>query len=203
MKFKIYKRSVLIKNILIGVFFTGFIWWISSKPKVSASVFLPSIPVRKVACSEVFGKTRSYQINSPKIIDYILVNTELDMLEVRTRSLASVVDIFVIAESPTSFTNISKKLHFKEALELGQFDYLKNKLEHVVFENNYSNDTNWDRERRMRRESIQIAIKRLSLTPKRINEGLQFTVNLCRGYNFNYGYGRDTSYRNSSSIERL
>ncbi len=39
---------------------------------------------------------------------------ELDLLEIKCRELAGVVDLFVVVEAPVTYTNIPKPLHFAE-----------------------------------------------------------------------------------------
>lgn len=48
-----------------------------------------------------------------KIYDLFLIGTELDWLEIRLHELHCHVDYFVIVESPRTFTNHPKPLHFK------------------------------------------------------------------------------------------
>src|SRR5947207_9021921 len=60
-----------------------------------------------------------------KIYDLILVNSELDMLEIRMHELQHLVDYFVILESPTTFTRNPKPLNFKSNFHLFQDFYPK------------------------------------------------------------------------------
>jgi len=48
------------------------------------------------------------------IIDCFLFFDELDLLEVRLHELQDVVDVFVLTESPITFTGIEKPLFFQE-----------------------------------------------------------------------------------------
>jgi len=48
------------------------------------------------------------------IIDCFLFFDELDLLEIRLHELCDVVDVFVLTESPITFTGIEKPLYFKE-----------------------------------------------------------------------------------------
>ena len=51
------------------------------------------------------------------VIDCIPFFNELDLLEVRLNELADVVDMFVITESPYTFTGIEKPLYFSDNFE--------------------------------------------------------------------------------------
>ncbi|KAJ4516498.1 hypothetical protein HRR83_001832 [Exophiala dermatitidis] len=52
-----------------------------------------------------------------KVYDLFLIGTELDWLEIRLNELHQHVDYFVIVESPRTFTNLPKPLHFKANFE--------------------------------------------------------------------------------------
>ena len=49
-----------------------------------------------------------------KVYDLFIINTELDMLEIRLAELHKEVDYFVVAESRTTFVGDEKPLHLKE-----------------------------------------------------------------------------------------
>ncbi len=67
---------------------------------------------------------------------------ELDLLEIKLRELAGVVDVFVVVEAPRTYTDIPKPLHFAEnAARFAGFP-----VHHVVIENFPPTDNPWDRE---------------------------------------------------------
>jgi beta-1,4-mannosyl-glycoprotein beta-1,4-N-acetylglucosaminyltransferase len=47
-----------------------------------------------------------------KVLDAVLMSSELDLLEIRMNELDSVVDYFLIVESNATFTGLSKKTYF-------------------------------------------------------------------------------------------
>lgn len=54
------------------------------------------------------------RVRSRKIYDLLLINTELEILDVRMGQMASGVDYFVILESDRTFTDRAKPLHVQE-----------------------------------------------------------------------------------------
>eukprot|EP00818_Percolomonas_sp_WS_P003617 CAMPEP_0117444004 /NCGR_PEP_ID=MMETSP0759-20121206/5004_1 /TAXON_ID=63605 /ORGANISM="Percolomonas cosmopolitus, Strain WS" /LENGTH=455 /DNA_ID=CAMNT_0005236031 /DNA_START=114 /DNA_END=1478 /DNA_ORIENTATION=+ len=89
---------------------------------------------------EAFLKLQHHKIEPRKepikIYDGFTFNNEFEMLEVRLRTLSSVVDYFVIVEAPLSFQNKPKPLHFKNKIEEGWnvFEEFKHQILHVVVE---------------------------------------------------------------------
>ncbi|KAL0943690.1 glycosyltransferase family 17 [Colletotrichum truncatum] len=57
-------------------------------------------------------------VRKRKVYDLLLVNTEVEMLEVRMGQMAPYVDYFVIIESDKTFTDHSKPLYIKENWDL-------------------------------------------------------------------------------------
>ncbi|KAF9447192.1 glycosyltransferase family 17 protein [Macrolepiota fuliginosa MF-IS2] len=51
---------------------------------------------------------------SVKVLDAVLMSSELDLLEIRLNELDSVVDYFLIVESNATFTGLPKKTYFEE-----------------------------------------------------------------------------------------
>lgn len=49
-----------------------------------------------------------------KVLDAMLMSTELDLLEIRLNELDPVVDYFLIVESNATFTGLPKKTYFQE-----------------------------------------------------------------------------------------
>jgi len=66
------------------------------------------------------------------VVDGVIFNDELDILEVRIKSLWACVDWFVVVEAPVSLKNTPKPLVFRENAE--RFAWASSKLVHVVVE---------------------------------------------------------------------
>ncbi|KAL1660921.1 glycosyltransferase family 17 protein [Schizophyllum commune] len=66
--------------------------------------------------------------NALKVIDAVLMSSELDLLEVRLNELDSVVDRFFILESNATFTGLPKETYFGKNRE--RFAKFKNKIEY-------------------------------------------------------------------------
>ncbi|TRM69180.1 glycosyltransferase family 17 protein [Schizophyllum amplum] len=66
--------------------------------------------------------------NALKVIDAVLMSSELDLLEVRLNELDSVVDRFFILESNATFTGLPKETYFEKNRE--RFAKFKNKIEY-------------------------------------------------------------------------
>ncbi|KAF9906204.1 hypothetical protein BX616_000787 [Lobosporangium transversale] len=66
----------------------------------------------------------------PRVFDIILLNSELELLDIRLNELYDVVDYFVIIESPITFSGITKPLHYYENQE--RFKVFRKKIIHVV-----------------------------------------------------------------------
>lgn len=65
-----------------------------------------------------------------RIFDCFVFSRELDLLEIRLHELAPVVDVFVLAESPTTFQGGSKPLVFHENRQ--RFSQFADRIRHVV-----------------------------------------------------------------------
>lgn len=80
-----------------------------------------------------------------KIYDLFMINTELDLLEIRLNELKDHVDYFVILESASTFTGLSKPLHLEDNWE--QFSAFHNQIIYQVLNDTgfYSTIT-WDHE---------------------------------------------------------
>lgn len=122
----------------------------------------PFVPaeIPKIECSSLGGVPRTKP--RIRIFDYILFNSELDMLEIRLFTLQHKVDYFIIAESPITFSGKPKALYFD--LNKGQiFEQLKHKIIHVVLED-YSKKLTpgWDIEHTSRKDGL---IRGLALAP--------------------------------------
>jgi hypothetical protein len=67
---------------------------------------------------------------------------ELDLLEIKCRELAGVVDLFVIVEATTTYTNIPKPLHFAE----NRARFAEFPIHPVTIEHDPLAKSPWDRE---------------------------------------------------------
>lgn len=82
---------------------------------------------------------------------------ELDLLEIKCRELAGVVDLHLVVESPLTFTGEPKPLFFAEnAARFREFP-----IKHVVAELPATAGSPWDRERRAH-EAVRAAVKALA-----------------------------------------
>lgn len=61
-----------------------------------------------------------------KVLDAVLMSSELDLLEIRLNELDSVVDYFLIVESNATFTGLRKETHF--ALNRDRFSKFQHKI---------------------------------------------------------------------------
>ena len=61
-----------------------------------------------------------------KVLDAVLMSSELDLLEIRMNELDSVVDYFLIVESNATFTGLPKETYF--ALNRGRFSKFQHKI---------------------------------------------------------------------------
>ena len=88
------------------------------------------------------------------IIDCFLFFDELDLLEIRLHELCDVVDVFVLTESPITFTGIKKPLYFAENRD--RFKAFN------VFRSEYNDSikfTPMERERRQKQYNLDMALK--------------------------------------------
>lgn len=101
----------------------------------------------------------------PQLYDVFLLNTELDILELRLNELDPVVDKFVLVDSNFTFTNIPKaSLITPELLLDPRFAKFVKKMVHVVLPELKGDDT-WGRERYSRTTSLQKAVEILNPYP--------------------------------------
>ncbi|KAG0353518.1 hypothetical protein BG005_007192 [Podila minutissima] len=105
-----------------------------------------------------------FQSSAPKMIDIILLNTELDLLEIRLNELFYVVDNFVIIESNITFSGHPKKLHYKENLQ--RFQKFRHKIHHIELppmseEEAKAHNDGWGNEHYTRNKGVEITIKEL------------------------------------------
>lgn len=69
----------------------------------------------------------------PSVYDIFLFNNELDILEIRLHELSPIVDRFVIAESPVTFSGKKKPLHYFE--NRGRFASFADRIDHIITKN--------------------------------------------------------------------
>jgi beta-1,4-mannosyl-glycoprotein beta-1,4-N-acetylglucosaminyltransferase len=69
------------------------------------------------------------------IYDCFTFFNELLLLEVRLNTLNSVVDKFVLVESPYTHSGNNKPLYFEQAKDRPEFAKFKNKIIHIIVEN--------------------------------------------------------------------
>ncbi|KAF9315286.1 hypothetical protein BG003_003199 [Podila horticola] len=105
-----------------------------------------------------------FQSSAPRMIDIILLNTELDVLEIRLNELFYVVDTFVIIESNITFSGHLKKLHYKENLQ--RFEKFRHKIHHIELppiseEEAKEHNDGWGNEHYTRNKGVEIAIHEL------------------------------------------
>jgi hypothetical protein len=78
----------------------------------------------------------------PRIFDCFTFLNEFDLLEIRLHELAPVVDRFVIAESPVTFTGRPKPLHFLD--NRARFAAFADKIIHIVVDDQPVTDSAWE-----------------------------------------------------------
>ena len=105
----------------------------------------------------------SQTVSTPKMIDIILFNNELDLLELRLNELHHVVDTFVIIESSITFSGHPKTLYYKTFAR--HFEKFKDKIHHIELpplshkDERYSDG--WGNEHYARDKGVSIAIQEL------------------------------------------
>jgi beta-1,4-mannosyl-glycoprotein beta-1,4-N-acetylglucosaminyltransferase len=82
--------------------------------------------------------------NDVRLFDCFLINTELDMLEFRLKTLDAVVDVFVLAEFNSTFSGNEKPLYFKDNMH--RFSPYLHKISHIVIEDSPLEGSPWARE---------------------------------------------------------
>ncbi|EFQ29757.1 glycosyltransferase family 17 [Colletotrichum graminicola M1.001] len=88
-------------------------------------------------------------VRNRKVFDLLLINTELEMLEVRMGQMAPYVDYFVILESDTTFTDHPKPLYVQENWDLFKPWHDKMIVRTIDLEELKAGGT-WDREAKSR-----------------------------------------------------
>ncbi|KAI8607561.1 glycosyl transferase [Chytriomyces sp. MP71] len=80
-------------------------------------------------CTAHGWRPRDHQNSGRRVIDVVLFSVELDLLELRIRELLPVVDVFVIAEAPNTFTGLPKPMVFD--LNQDRFAFAAHKIQYV------------------------------------------------------------------------
>jgi beta-1,4-mannosyl-glycoprotein beta-1,4-N-acetylglucosaminyltransferase len=83
---------------------------------VDAQGFIP-LPEAEKYCQAHKWKVYPQRSRRRKVYDLFMINTELDWLEIRLNELKEQVDYFVILESASTFTGLTKPLYLKENWE--------------------------------------------------------------------------------------
>ncbi|KAK2010244.1 family 17 glycosyltransferase [Colletotrichum eremochloae] len=97
-------------------------------------------------CDHFRLKPASHEmVRNRKVFDLLLINTEVEMLEVRLGQMAPYVDYFVIIESDKTFTDHPKPLYVKENWDLFKPWHKKMILRTMDLEA-FKEGSTWDRE---------------------------------------------------------
>lgn len=100
----------------------------------------------------------------PRIYDVFLMNTELDLLELRLNELAPLVDKFVIVDSKWTFTHLPKNSSITKELINTRYKDFAGMIVHITLEELPGEDT-WARERFSRTASLERAVAAVSPLP--------------------------------------
>ncbi|MFQ5760898.1 MAG: N-acetylglucosaminyltransferase, partial [Acidiferrobacterales bacterium] len=87
------------------------------------------------------------------IFDCFMFFNELDLLEIRLNTLATVVDYFVLTEATTTFSGEPKPLHYEE--NKGRFTAFADKIIHVVVDDMPVGTNVWFNERFQRDAAVR------------------------------------------------
>ncbi|KAG6813572.1 hypothetical protein H0H92_009616 [Tricholoma furcatifolium] len=108
----IFYNHYQIKNALS--YATRPLWDTVDGPKqVIPHYYAEGMKMDQRACQLHGWKEREGRTNV-RVMDAVLMSSELDLLEIRMNELDSVVDNFFIVESNTTFTGLPKKTYFAE-----------------------------------------------------------------------------------------
>jgi len=116
------KAKYLLGLLLIPILYIGYHLWIPIRSASTESLSTPSpsqvsgfLPIHEVEsiCSS-YNLSIYPDRTRRKIYDLFLIDTELDLLEVRLHELQHEVDYFVIIESTHTFTKNPKPMNFRD-----------------------------------------------------------------------------------------
>jgi beta-1,4-mannosyl-glycoprotein beta-1,4-N-acetylglucosaminyltransferase len=93
------------------------------------------------------------------IYDCFTFYNELDLLELRLKTLDDVVDRFVLVESTRTHTNKTKPLYFNESKS--RFAHYSHKIEHIIVDDNPEGPDPWVREQ-FQRDAVIRGLKSLN-----------------------------------------
>ncbi|KAF9391346.1 hypothetical protein CPB97_006842 [Podila verticillata] len=155
-RFNLSSRGKL--ALVLSILTTLFVWFILEYTLLLQSMSLSSSGFQSPPAQSLI------QSSAPKLIDIILLNTELDLLEIRLNELLYVVGTFVIIESNITFSGHPKKLHYKENLQ--RFEKFKHMIHHIelspmIAEEKQENSDSWGNEYYTRNKGVSIAIQEL------------------------------------------
>ncbi|KAJ3299852.1 hypothetical protein HK104_006589 [Borealophlyctis nickersoniae] len=120
----LYRKSYQLKNTISYI--TRPLWDTPEYPtNILPHYYAPGIP-QSTLCNLHNWTVLPSNTRPPKVYDAILFSLELDLLEIRLRELYDVVDTFIILESGTTFTGMSKPLLFSE--NRARFDFAADKI---------------------------------------------------------------------------
>jgi beta-1,4-mannosyl-glycoprotein beta-1,4-N-acetylglucosaminyltransferase len=112
--------------------------------KTDAHGFM-AMPEAKEYCRAHKWKAYPKRNTRRKIYDLFMMNTELDWLEIRLNELKDQVDYFVILESASTFTGLSKPLYLQDHWE--QFSAFHDQIIYrVLNDTGFSSNRVWDHE---------------------------------------------------------
>ncbi|KAH3760246.1 glycosyltransferase family 17 protein [Pelomyxa schiedti] len=97
--------------------------------------------------------------NTRKIVDAVVFASELDLLEIRLIELWDVIDLFVILESPVTFTGLQKPLVLEENRARFEWAFSSGKIKYIVAQSLApltEGESPFNNERRMRAEMSSI-----------------------------------------------
>ena len=120
------------------------------------------------ALSEATGKV--FKLNRGKfghfrkrrVYDFFAFNDETDMLEIRLNTLASVVDYFILVESPKTYQQRSKRLVYQDTKD--RFLTFQDQIIHVVLDDLPNTTSAWEIEGFVREEGLR---RGLNADPKK------------------------------------
>ncbi|KAJ3308157.1 hypothetical protein HDU76_004104 [Blyttiomyces sp. JEL0837] len=134
------------------------------------------------------GNSRHNQI---KIIDYILLNNEVDMLEVRLRTLLDHVDHFIIAESRSTLSGSPRQIILDKFLESQRWEFgssivdaIMKKIVHVIVPDFPSSTSSKEREASNRKYGLLLGLKSLGLVNEKDQSQIPSTSKLSKDSTF-------------------